>query len=70
MHKKLDDKIIEELIDTLEVIKKSGTNLIHFKEKDYTPDELIEEIRGKTSVGLGYYNMSLKYREMAKKLKP
>ncbi|MEK6925758.1 MAG: hypothetical protein AABW50_00615 [Nanoarchaeota archaeon] len=70
MYKTIDEKIAEEIISQLEKIKKSGTDKIKFMDSNYTPDDLIKNIRDETAVGIDYYNMCLEYRKNAQDFKP
>ncbi|HLC78507.1 MAG TPA: hypothetical protein VJH92_05255 [Candidatus Nanoarchaeia archaeon] len=68
--RKTDPKILEEIVSSLIKIRDSGSGKIDFNGTDYSPDELINEVRNKTKIGLDYYQMSVRYRELAKNLKP
>ena len=65
-----DPKILEEIVSSLIKIRDSGSGKVDFNGTNYSPDQLIEHVRGKTKIGLDYYQMSVRYRELAKTLNP
>lgn len=70
MPQDIDKIIFEELLKSLRMAEQLGTPKMRFNQIDYTPTRLIEHVEKRTQVGIDYYNLFAKYREIIRNFKP
>lgn len=63
--RKIDPKILESIVSSLEQIKSTGTKLIPFEGENYTPDQVIDEIKKESEIGIKIYGMYVRNRQIS-----